>query len=408
MQKSRAKGDAFLRTSSPKKESPTWTSLTTWNRYMSASEANQPTEAVELIREALDMAIRQPALLDVAIAEVMSSTYEDLKAAVGLVAATYPDKLIRLLIEIGATAQAPQLNRGLELARLALNLARQIQSESERQPLFGEAELLQGDCLRRTGELRDAERAYARATLHAQSIQDRRLGARILLATAHLRDTQSCRREALELRDRALGIYQELSDIDGMGRALIDKATGLAGLDDFNRAFETLGQALVLMEQGLDAQLAGVATFAAAGLAQQTRLVSLGLIGRFWKCYDRKNVNLDVSAELDHLEGRLRRFSHPRISENRLRSALSAFRELGENIEAVKACMALMTVFYFEDRPRAARSLKKTLEELGNPEGTPPAMRKIVDEFCSSVENGTATLEEAEAALAGISSWRPE
>jgi len=67
-----------------------------------------------------------------------------------------------------------------------------------------------------------------------------------------------------------------------------------------------------------------------------------------------------------------------------------------------------MTVFYFEDRPRAARNLKKTLEKLGGATRTPPAIGEIVNGFCASVEAGKADLREAEATLARITAWRSE
>src|SRR5262249_37617545 len=132
------------------------------------------------------------------------------------------------------------------------------------------------------------------------------------------------------------------------------------------------------------------------------------LIRDFWSHYKRRSVSVEVRAELDHIEGRLRRFTQPRTAAARLRSAISGFRQLKEPVEAAKACLALMTLHFFAGSPDEARVLKKTLEELSRDPETPLADRAAIEAFCELLAAGAATQEEAEATLASLNAWRPE
>jgi tetratricopeptide (TPR) repeat protein len=377
-------------------------------------ETDEPTQAaagiepsIEAICEALGLAMSKPESMGIAAAEVENAPYERLKAAVSWQAVSSDSRLLaQTLLNLVRLIRDRKPDRCAELARLAREIARHMNLESERQPLLGEAELVLGQSLRRLGMLQEAERAFVRARLHIAAIKDRSLGARTLLALADLRDDQDHRAEGLDLRQRALGIYRDLDDVDGMGTALLEMARGAITLDDANAALDYIGEALKLIDRGLCSQLAGIATGAAAHLMDKIpkSAATLRVIECYWEHYARESVSIEVTAELDHIEGRLRRSSEPRVAEIRLRSAMNGFRRLGDTLEAAKACLALVILALREDRPRAVRHYLKNLEEFGRASETPLKHRVPLQDLCASMAARTATPAEAEAVLERITS----
>jgi tetratricopeptide (TPR) repeat protein len=156
--------------------------------------------------------------------------------------------LCQLLLKKGREAVFNDPGKAVELANLALRIVRHLGEAYDSnwvRDLRARCFAYLGNARRVLGELRSADDAFVKAErcLALSSSGNPEVQVEILDLKSSLRRAQRRLDEALELADRALGIYRELGDRHGVGKALLQKAKIVEQSGDLPKAIGLLQDA---------------------------------------------------------------------------------------------------------------------------------------------------------------------
>jgi eukaryotic-like serine/threonine-protein kinase len=133
-------------------------------------------------------------------------------------------------------------------------------------------------------QLDQARAACIRAGELSDRLGDRAAVARSLVQLALVRERQSARDEALQLRDRALGLYREIGNLRGVGQVLSAQGISLKSAGKLDEALALQREALAVVREAGDDYTAGIvlggiaSTFVERGELEQARTTYLEVI----------------------------------------------------------------------------------------------------------------------------------
>ncbi len=187
--------------------------------------------------------------------------------------------LCQLLLKKSREAVFSDPGKAVELANLALRVVRHLGEAYDTnwvRDLRGRCFAYLGNARRVLGELRSADDAFVKAErcLALSSSGNPEVQVEILDLKSSLRRAQRRLDEALELADRALGIYRELGDRHGVGKALLQKAKIVEQAGDLPKAIDLLQDAALEIDPVSEARLFNYARYNLLGCLVQADRVS--------------------------------------------------------------------------------------------------------------------------------------
>jgi len=261
-------------------------------------------------------------------------------------------KLCQLLEARSEEAWCEDPVAGVELARLAVEIAGRLDEERYGRGLIEDAQATAWACLgnayRVASDLRRSEEALDQAEAHLErSGGEAYAEARILSFRASLRSSQGRYREAARLLNRALAIYRQAKDRHFEGKTLIQKAVALAYDGKVRRAARLAQKGLSLIDPSEDPRLFITARHNLIGYLNETgspdeALETLRRTRRLYQDFGEPSH----LARLSWLEGRITRdLGRLEEAEAALKEARDFFVEHGIGLDAARVLLDLATVY---------------------------------------------------------------